>query len=89
MPNDGHVACSEAFAQAGLILLESAIEDPMQAVLDAPVPAHGLGGACGIEGSGGNVVACLAVRLAGAFDLGLDPGQTGTFGSRSSPGKRR
>ena len=38
MAYDGHVAGAEALAEAGLILLERYVEDPMQGVLDAQWP---------------------------------------------------
>ena len=77
MSHDGHVSGAEAFAQTGLVLAESDIEDPMQAVLDPPVTAHGLGSACGIERGGGDVIACLAVCPAGALGLSLNANQAG------------
>lgn len=36
-----HVACTEAFAQPRLVLVEGDIENPVQAVLDPPVTAYG------------------------------------------------
>jgi hypothetical protein len=80
MPHDCHVAGTEALAQAGLVLFERNVEDPMQAVLDAPVAAHSLGSARRIKRGGGDIIARFAVRLAGSFDLGLDLDQAGYAG---------
>jgi hypothetical protein len=77
MPYDGHVAGAEAFAQSGLVLLERDVEDPIQAVLNAPVAAHGVCGARRIEAGRGDTITRLAVRLTGSFDLGLDLDQAG------------
>ena len=52
MPHDGHVARSEPLAQAGLVFPEGDVEHSVQAVPDAPVAAHGLGGARRIEVGG-------------------------------------
>jgi len=43
--DDGHVVGTMAGAQARTILTEDDVEDPVEAVLDAPVAADG--GGCG------------------------------------------
>lgn len=73
MPHDGHVMGAETSAQTRLVLSERDVDDPMEAVLDAPVTTHGLGGARRIEAGGGDAVVRLAVRLTGSFGLGPGP----------------
>src|SRR5882724_49915 len=43
VPNDGHVSCAVASSQARLVVTEGDIQYPMQAVLDGPMAAHGVG----------------------------------------------
>jgi hypothetical protein len=45
--DDGHVYGAVSLSQPRLILAESDVEYPVQAVFDRPVAAHGFGGAGG------------------------------------------
>lgn len=49
----------------------------MQPVVDAPVAAHGLRRAFGIQTGGRDIIVCLAKHFAGSFDLGLNLDQAG------------
>src|SRR3546814_16151588 len=60
--------------------MEDDIEDPVQAVLDAPMGAPGMGEGLGIEPGGGEIIAAFALDLAAAFDAGLDHGDGGEAG---------
>src|SRR6476660_2968325 len=62
----GEVAGSSAIAHPAVILTEADVENPMQAVLDAPVPADGLGQHGRIVLAAGEEVADLGLGLAGA-----------------------
>src|SRR3546814_8746066 len=80
MPDDGHVPGAMALAEAGLVFLEDGVEDPVEAVFDAPVSAHGACGVFGGEACGGDVVAgveAAAVPQFGARGDAHDGGGTG------------
>src|SRR3546814_9787159 len=67
-------------AEAGLVFLEDGVEDPVEAVFDAPVSAHGACGVFGGEACGGDVVAGIeaaAVLQFGARGDAHDGGGTG------------
>ena len=70
-PQGRHVAGGMAGAQAAAVLLEGVVQHPVQAVLDAPVPAHQVGHAGGpdVHGQVGDAVAHGAGRAVahGAF----------------------
>ena len=68
VPDDGHVLRPEALAQAGLVIVEGDVQNPVQAVFDAPMAAHRLAGPRGIEGRRGDLVAGFSVRLAAPLD---------------------
>jgi hypothetical protein len=57
--DDGHVFRAVSTSKAGLVVFKRHVENPVKAVLDGPVAAHGLGGAGGVERGGRDVVACL------------------------------
>ncbi len=59
--DDGHVFGSVAGSEAGEIVVEDDIQDPVQSVLDVPVAAHGAiarrtGEGLGVEPGGGEIV---------------------------------
>ena len=68
MADGGHVVGAVALAQAGLVVAEGDIEHPVQAILDRPVLADGLGGG---EGSGGDEMAGFAAAASDGLDAGL------------------
>ena len=47
--DDRHVFGSDAGAQPGKIVVEDDVENPMEAIFDAPVGAHGAGEGLGAE----------------------------------------
>jgi hypothetical protein len=47
MPDGGHVSGAAALADARLVVGEGDVEDPVQTVLDRPVPADRRGGGAG------------------------------------------
>ena len=59
-------------AVAGPVLVECDVEDPVQAVLDAPVGADGAGEGVGRQPRGGQAIAPAGRGFAVALDLGLD-----------------
>src|SRR4029453_4253921 len=62
----GEVAGGGAVAHPAVILAEGDVENPMQGVLDAPVPADGPDQDGGIVAAAGEEVADLGLGLAGA-----------------------
>src|SRR3712207_1597897 len=68
LAQEGEVAGGGAVAHATVVLAEGDVEDPMQGVLDAPVPADGLDQDGGIVAAAGEEVADLGLGLAGAGD---------------------
>src|SRR5512144_240879 len=68
LAQEGQVAGSGAVAHATVILAEDDVEDPVQRVLDAPVPADGLDQDGGIVAAAGEDVADLGLDLAGPGD---------------------
>src|SRR3546814_10690126 len=76
----GHVSGAVPRAEAGLVFLEDRVEDPVEAVFDAPVTVHGACGGIGGEWCGGDVVAVFeaaAVLQLGARGDAHDGGGTG------------
>ena len=71
-----------AGTQAGLIVSEDDIECPVEAILDSPVPADGLGGGLGGEVGRGDVIAGIGPTAILEFGSGphlddrRDAGQT-------------
>ena len=61
-----------AGAQAGEVVAENDVQDPMQPVLDLPMGAHGVGKAGGVAFGRGQIVAAGDAGRAGALDLGFD-----------------
>src|SRR5687768_15692102 len=59
VPDHGHVLGCMAAAQAGEVVPEHHVQDPVQAVLDAPMIADRLGEGGGIELGGGEIAAPL------------------------------
>ena len=49
MSDDGHVFRAVTFAQSALVFFEDDVQDPVEAVLYAPVTAHRLTGLLGVE----------------------------------------
>ena len=80
MSDDGHVSGAVALSQAGKVLAEGDVEDPVKRVLDAPVGADGFAELFGGERPGGNVKAPVDPGLGLGFDLCLDHGDGGEFG---------
>jgi len=72
-------------AHPAVIFPEADVENPMQAVLDAPVPADGLGQHGRIVVAAGEEVADLGLGLAGAVDAAdrLDRQQRAEIGQGS------
>src|ERR687894_3044092 len=64
----GEVAGGGAVAHPAVILAEGDVENAMQGVLDAPVPADGPDQDGGIVAAAGEEVADLGLGLAGAVD---------------------
>ncbi len=87
MPDDRHVLRAVALAQAGLVLGEDDIEDPMELVLDRPVAAHGLGRLLCRQRRGRDVIAGLEASAVGELRARLHANDR--RGRRSSPGNRR
>ena len=72
MSDDGHVVRAVALTQTRLVVVEVDVEDPMEAVFDAPMGADGLGRLlCGKDG-GGDVIARFEARAVGEFGARLD-----------------
>src|SRR3954447_22503640 len=69
-------------AHPAVIFPEADVENPMQAVLDAPVPADGLGQDGRIVVAAGEEIADLGLGLAGAVDAAdcLDRQQSAEIG---------
>ena len=57
MAHDGHVLGAVTLSDTGLVVAEGDVEGPVQAVLDGPVAAYGVGGLRGGEGARGDEVA--------------------------------
>src|SRR5215217_8466472 len=68
LAQEGEVAGSGAVAHATVVLAEGDVEDPVQRVLDAPVPADGLDQDGGIVAAAGEEAADLGLNLASAGD---------------------
>src|SRR5690242_15487072 len=64
----GEVASGGAMAHPAVILTEGDVENPVQGVLDAPVPADGSRQNSGIVVAAGEKVADLGLDSAGAID---------------------
>jgi hypothetical protein len=70
--DDGHVSRAVAIAQAGLVLGEDDVENPMQLVLYAPMAAHGLARPLRREPCRGDVIAGLETTAVGKLGLRFD-----------------
>src|SRR5688500_10219276 len=68
LAQEGEVAGGGAVAHPAVILAEGDVENPMQGVLDAPVPADRPGQDGGSVAAAGEQVADLGLGLAGAVD---------------------
>src|SRR3546814_8516877 len=75
MPDDGHVPGAVPLAEAGLVFLEDGVEDPVEAVFDAPVSAHGACGVFGGEACGGDVVAGIEAAAVDRKSTSLNSSQ--------------
>ena len=72
--DDGHVLGAVTGSQSGEIIVEDDVENPMQAILDPPMGAHGGGEGFWVEHGRGQVKAPLAPCVSAVFDSGLDHG---------------
>ena len=63
MAHHGHVVSAVADPEAREILFEGDVENPMNAVLDAPVAAHRIGESLGRKRTRGDVVTPLEADL--------------------------
>ena len=77
MADGGHVRRSVPGSQADEVVVEDDVHDPVEAVLDVPVGAHGGGELSGRERGGGEVIAPLDAGFATVLALGLDHGDHG------------
>src|SRR5215213_238907 len=77
---DGHVLGAIAGAQAGEVVVEDHVHDPMQAVFNAPMGANRTGKGRGLEKSRREIVSAREGRLAAPLHLGLDHGDGGKAG---------
>src|SRR5215208_5157789 len=68
LAQEGEVAGGGAIAHPAVILTEGDVENPMQRVLDTPVPADGLDQDGGIVAAAREEVADLGLDLTGAGD---------------------
>src|SRR6516162_3168204 len=87
MSHDGHVVCAVPGSEAREVFFEGYVEDPVDAVLDAPMAAHRIGESLGREGTRGDVVAPLEAGLFSFLDLGFDQTDEGQFGKALRAGK--
>lgn len=69
----GHVLGAEAGSQAGQVVVEDDIEDPMQAIFDVPMTADGAGEETCVEACRRKEVA-RSPGFAIPLDFGLDHG---------------
>jgi hypothetical protein len=83
----GHVVRPEAGSKAREVVMEDDVEDPVQAVLDAPMGSDGGGEKLCIELDGREVVALLALDFSGALGGGLDHGDHGQAREQALLGK--
>src|SRR5208282_6314342 len=89
--DDGRVLRSVALSQARLVVVEVDVEDPLEAIFDAPMVAHGLGGLLGGQRGGGDAISGFAARPVGEWRsircscLRQPPGQA----QAGSPWRRR
>ena len=67
--DDGHVFGAVSFSEAGLVVAEDDVEDPVEAVFDAPVPTNRLSGLGRGEVGRGDIVSGLGVGFGAALDL--------------------
>jgi hypothetical protein len=70
--DDGHVLRPVSGSEPCEVVVKDDVEDPMQAVLDTPVGAHGGGEGFGIELGSRQIVASFVLDSAAAFDPRLD-----------------
>jgi hypothetical protein len=78
VPDGGKVGGAIARSDAAFVFAQDDVEDPMQAVLDAPMLACGTGEPGGVRSDRADVEAGLAgSRLAGLLAHGLDHGDAG------------
>jgi hypothetical protein len=87
VPYHGHVPGPESFAQTGLVIVESDVQNPMQAVLDPPMAADGLTGALRIELRRSDVVSGFRVWPADPLDTRLDTNDAGDAGQAQFAGE--
>lgn len=82
--DDGHILRPVEAAQAGEIVVEDDIENPVQPVLNAPMSAHGGGECFGVERCRGQVISPLLGERAVALAPGFDQADHGQMGKRGS-----
>src|SRR5690606_33332053 len=70
--DDGHILGAGTGSEAGEVVMEDDIEDPVKPVFDAPMGAYGSGEAFGIELSRGEIITSLLLEAPLSFDLGFD-----------------
>src|SRR4051812_35513008 len=87
MAHDGHVVRAVALAQARLVVGKHHVEHPMQAGLNAPVPAHAVRGARGGERRGRDVGAGLEPAAILQLGAGCDLHHTGHVRQAQLAGK--
>ncbi len=75
--DDGHVLRAVAGSQSGQIVMEDEIDNPVQAVLDAPMGAHRGGEGLGVGRRRGEVTAPLPRDRAISFDAAFDRADRG------------
>jgi hypothetical protein len=63
--------------QAGLILIESDVEGPVQVVFDGPMASYGLREVCSRQHAGGDVGSPLSLDFVAALDATFDHGDGG------------
>src|SRR5271165_4401783 len=78
---DDEVLGGVALADPTMILVEGQVQDPMDAVLDAPMAAHGRAKGSGRQRAIQAVVTCLASALLAQLPLGVN----GTNCSQAGP----
>ena len=85
MAHHGHVVSAVADPEAREVLFEGDVENPMNAVLDAPMAAHRIGESG--KRTRGDVVTPFEAHLFSLLDLGLDHADDGQPGEAFGAGK--
>src|SRR5436309_10605875 len=77
MSNDRHVLWSIASPEPGQILTKNHVQNPVQAVLHAPVRPHDTGEGQSTEGDRAEIITCLTLDLSISLDLGFNAANHG------------